>query len=38
MLQGPDVDLLRSVCARTDAAVVESGGVTSWRTSGRWPA
>jgi 1-(5-phosphoribosyl)-5-[(5-phosphoribosylamino)methylideneamino] imidazole-4-carboxamide isomerase/N-(5'phosphoribosyl)anthranilate isomerase len=29
MLEGPNVDLLRTVCARTDAAVVASGGVSS---------
>jgi 1-(5-phosphoribosyl)-5-[(5-phosphoribosylamino)methylideneamino] imidazole-4-carboxamide isomerase/N-(5'phosphoribosyl)anthranilate isomerase len=29
MLEGPNVDLLRDVCARTDAAVVASGGVSS---------
>ena len=28
-LQGPNVDLLRQVCSRTDAAVVASGGVSS---------
>ncbi|MEU4803246.1 bifunctional 1-(5-phosphoribosyl)-5-((5-phosphoribosylamino)methylideneamino)imidazole-4-carboxamide isomerase/phosphoribosylanthranilate isomerase PriA [Actinosynnema sp. NPDC023587] len=28
-LQGPNVDLLREVCARTDAPVVASGGVSS---------
>ncbi|MDO5661719.1 MAG: bifunctional 1-(5-phosphoribosyl)-5-((5-phosphoribosylamino)methylideneamino)imidazole-4-carboxamide isomerase/phosphoribosylanthranilate isomerase PriA [Brachybacterium sp.] len=28
-LQGPNLDLLRSVCERTDAAVVASGGVSS---------
>ncbi|GAA3864045.1 bifunctional 1-(5-phosphoribosyl)-5-((5-phosphoribosylamino) methylidenea mino)imidazole-4-carboxamide isomerase/phosphoribosylanthranilate isomerase PriA [Saccharothrix violaceirubra] len=28
-LQGPNVDLLRDVCARTDAPVVASGGVSS---------
>ena len=28
-LTGPNLDLLRSVCARTDAAVVASGGVSS---------
>jgi phosphoribosyl isomerase A len=28
-LRGPNLDLLRSVCARTDAAVVASGGVSS---------
>lgn len=27
MLTGPNVDLLRSVCARTDAAVIASGGI-----------
>jgi 1-(5-phosphoribosyl)-5-[(5-phosphoribosylamino)methylideneamino] imidazole-4-carboxamide isomerase/N-(5'phosphoribosyl)anthranilate isomerase len=31
MLQGPNIDLLRDVCARTDAAVVASGGVSSVR-------
>jgi 1-(5-phosphoribosyl)-5-[(5-phosphoribosylamino)methylideneamino] imidazole-4-carboxamide isomerase/N-(5'phosphoribosyl)anthranilate isomerase len=29
MLRGPNVDLLRSVCARTPAPVVASGGVSS---------
>jgi phosphoribosylanthranilate isomerase len=29
MLQGPNVDLLRSVCERTDRPVVASGGVTT---------
>lgn len=29
MLQGPNLDLLRDVCARTDAAVVASGGVST---------
>jgi phosphoribosylformimino-5-aminoimidazole carboxamide ribonucleotide (ProFAR) isomerase len=29
MLQGPNLDLLRDVCARTDAPVVASGGVTT---------
>jgi phosphoribosyl isomerase A len=28
-LQGPNVQLLRDVCARTDAAVIASGGVSS---------
>ena len=28
-LRGPNVDLLRSVCAATDAPVVASGGVSS---------
>ena len=28
-LTGPNLDLLREVCARTDAAVVASGGVSS---------
>jgi 1-(5-phosphoribosyl)-5-[(5-phosphoribosylamino)methylideneamino] imidazole-4-carboxamide isomerase/N-(5'phosphoribosyl)anthranilate isomerase len=28
-LTGPNLDLLRSVCSRTDAAVVASGGVSS---------
>ncbi|MFC7376354.1 bifunctional 1-(5-phosphoribosyl)-5-((5-phosphoribosylamino)methylideneamino)imidazole-4-carboxamide isomerase/phosphoribosylanthranilate isomerase PriA [Brachybacterium sp. GCM10030267] len=28
-LRGPNVDLLRQVCSRTDAAVVASGGVSS---------
>ncbi|MEZ5095147.1 MAG: bifunctional 1-(5-phosphoribosyl)-5-((5-phosphoribosylamino)methylideneamino)imidazole-4-carboxamide isomerase/phosphoribosylanthranilate isomerase PriA [Nocardioides sp.] len=28
MLQGPNLDLLRSVCAATDRAVVASGGIT----------
>ncbi|MCS6711117.1 bifunctional 1-(5-phosphoribosyl)-5-((5-phosphoribosylamino)methylideneamino)imidazole-4-carboxamide isomerase/phosphoribosylanthranilate isomerase PriA [Brachybacterium sp. EF45031] len=28
-LQGPNLDLLRAVCARTDAKVVASGGVSS---------
>ncbi|WP_110181577.1 bifunctional 1-(5-phosphoribosyl)-5-((5-phosphoribosylamino)methylideneamino)imidazole-4-carboxamide isomerase/phosphoribosylanthranilate isomerase PriA [Nocardioides solisilvae] len=28
MLQGPNLDLLRTVCARTDRPVVASGGVT----------
>jgi len=29
MLQGPNLDLLRDVCARTDAPVIASGGVSS---------
>jgi phosphoribosylanthranilate isomerase len=29
MLQGPNLDLLKDVCARTDAAVVASGGVST---------
>ncbi len=29
LLQGPNVDLLRSVCARTDRPVVASGGIAS---------
>lgn len=29
MLTGPNVELLRSVCARTDAAVIASGGISS---------
>jgi phosphoribosylanthranilate isomerase len=29
MLQGPNLDLLREVCARTDRPVVASGGITS---------
>ncbi len=29
MLRGPNVDLLRQVCAKTDAPVVASGGVTT---------
>ena len=29
MLQGPNVELLRSVCARTDAPVVASGGIST---------
>src|ERR671910_52604 len=29
MLQGPNLDLLRDVCARTDAPVIASGGVTT---------
>ena len=29
MLQGPNLELLRGVCARTDAPVVASGGVTT---------
>jgi len=28
-LRGPNVDLLREVCARTDAPVVASGGISS---------
>ena len=28
MLQGPNLDLLRDVCARTDRPVVASGGIT----------
>ena len=28
MLQGPNIDLLRSVCAATDRPVVASGGIT----------
>ncbi|HEY0902438.1 MAG TPA: bifunctional 1-(5-phosphoribosyl)-5-((5-phosphoribosylamino)methylideneamino)imidazole-4-carboxamide isomerase/phosphoribosylanthranilate isomerase PriA [Marmoricola sp.] len=31
MLQGPNLDLLRDVCARTDRPVVASGGVTELR-------
>ena len=29
MLQGPNVELLRTVCARTDAPVVASGGIST---------
>ena len=29
MLSGPNLDLLRHVCARTDAPVVASGGISS---------
>jgi phosphoribosyl isomerase A len=29
MLRGPNLDLYRDVCARTDAPVVASGGVSS---------
>jgi phosphoribosylanthranilate isomerase len=29
MLSGPNVDLLRGICARTDAAVIASGGVST---------
>jgi len=29
MLQGPNLALLRDVCARTDAQVIASGGVSS---------
>ena len=29
MMQGPNIDLLRAVCERTDAPVVASGGVSS---------
>jgi 1-(5-phosphoribosyl)-5-[(5-phosphoribosylamino)methylideneamino] imidazole-4-carboxamide isomerase/N-(5'phosphoribosyl)anthranilate isomerase len=29
MLQGPNLDLLRDVCSRTDAAVVASGGIST---------
>lgn len=29
MLRGPNLDLLRRVCARTDKPVVASGGVSS---------
>ena len=29
MLQGPNVELLRDVCARTDRPVVASGGVST---------
>jgi phosphoribosylformimino-5-aminoimidazole carboxamide ribonucleotide (ProFAR) isomerase len=29
MLQGPNLDLLRDVCAHTDAPVVASGGVST---------
>ena len=28
MLQGPNLELLRDVCARTDSPVVASGGIT----------
>jgi phosphoribosylanthranilate isomerase len=28
-LRGPNVDLLREVCSRTDAPVVASGGISS---------
>ena len=28
-LKGPNIDLLREVCARTDAPVIASGGVSS---------
>ena len=29
MLEGPNLDLLRDVCSRTDAPVVASGGVST---------
>jgi phosphoribosylanthranilate isomerase len=29
MLQGPNVELLRTVCARTDAPVIASGGIST---------
>ena len=29
MLQGPNIELLRDICERTDAAVIASGGVSS---------
>jgi phosphoribosylformimino-5-aminoimidazole carboxamide ribonucleotide (ProFAR) isomerase len=29
MLQGPNVDLLRSVCAATDRPIIASGGVST---------
>lgn len=29
MLRGPNLDLLRGVCARTDRPVIASGGVSS---------
>ncbi|MDK7764336.1 HisA/HisF-related TIM barrel protein, partial [Prevotella bivia] len=29
MLSGPNLDLMRRVCERTDAAVIASGGVSS---------
>ncbi len=35
MLQGPNVELLRDVCARTDRPVVASGGVTTLADIGR---
>ena len=40
MLKGPNVDLLREVCARTDRPVVASGGVSTpggpARSCARW--
>jgi phosphoribosylanthranilate isomerase len=29
MLKGPNIELLRDICERTDAAVIASGGVSS---------
>jgi phosphoribosylanthranilate isomerase len=29
MMSGPGIDVLRAVCARTDAAVIASGGVST---------
>ena len=36
-LTGPGLDVLRAVCARTDAPVIASGGVSTWTICGRWP-
>ncbi len=37
-LAGPNLQLLRDVCTRTDAAVVASGGVPRWTTCAPSPA
>lgn len=37
-LQGPNLELLRTVCAATDRPVVASGGVSSWTTCAPSPS
>ncbi len=37
-LQGPNLELLRNVCAATDPPVVASGGCPPWTTSARSPS
>lgn len=35
-LRGPNLELLREVCSRTDRPVVASGGCRPWTICGRW--
>jgi len=36
-MRGPNLDLLREVCARTDSPVIASGGVSNLDDLRRWP-